>query len=523
MGINLLKENIRTGEVVCQKYSQTMVESDVIVPDVKPDIKKVLEVSGSVCITQKLIQQDKAFIQGVVKMTVLYVPDGEVLGKIKSLCMSQEFNHSIDCRGAMPDMQLSAEADLESFDHTLINSRKLKLRCVMGIGIKVTRPTVLPLTTGVENAENIALRKERLRICNGTDGAECQIIIREQLDLPPGKPAIGEILKVTAAPSSTELCMMENKAVAKGQVRLCTLYSGEEDGGSIQFMEHTLPFTEILDVDGSSEGMEGEVEYSVNDMYYEVRDDSDGEARSLGIELVLGANVKGNEIAEIEAVTDAYSLCGGLDLTNKTYHLEQLLDNSTAELSHKDQAQLPPMLPKLRQVCDVNANAKIERITVDGDQVTAFGTVHTNILYLSADDATPVSSFNHISEFSQSFVVPGAGSDTACDARAFMEHVSYTLSGDDSLELRFVIGLTVKSLKTGSTVLVDDMAEYVPEDAVPLPCIVLYFVQKGDTLWDIAKRYHTTVEELKSLNRLDGDLIHPGQQIKIVSKQKALA
>ena len=123
MGINLLKENIRTGEVVCQKYSQTMVESDVIVPDVKPDIKKVLEVSGSVCITQKLIQQDKAFIQGVVKMTVLYVPDGEVLGKIKSLCMSQEFNQSIDCRGAMPDMQLSAEADLESFDHTLINSR----------------------------------------------------------------------------------------------------------------------------------------------------------------------------------------------------------------------------------------------------------------------------------------------------------------------------------------------------------------------------------------------------------------
>ena len=516
MSINLIKEEIRTGEVICQKYSQTMVESDIIVPDIKPDIKKVLEVSGNACITQKLIQQDKVFIQGVVKMTVLYVPDGTVPGKIKGLTASQEFNHTIDCRGAMPDMQITSEVDSESFDCTMLNSRKLNLRGTLSIGIKIIKPVTLSISTDIENGENIALKKDRLRIINGTDSTECQIILREQLELPAGKPSIGEILKVTATPSSTELCMMDGKAVAKGQVKICALYSGDDEEGSIQFTEHILPFTEILDIDGITEDMEGEIEYSVNDMYYEARDDSDGEPRNLGIELVLCATVRGSEISDIEAITDAYSLKNGLDLTTKAYKIEQLLDNSTAEISHKDQAQLPPMLPRLKQVCDVNSDVKIDRITAENGQITAYGTIHTNILYLSDDENTPISEFNHNSEFSQTFTVPDAGNDTACDARTFMEHISYTLSGNDSLELRFVIGLTVKSLKTGNVIVIEDMSEYVPEDEPELPCIIIYFVQKGDTLWNIAKRYHTTVEDIKNLNKLESDTIYPGQRIRIV-------
>ena len=102
MEMNLVKENIKTGEIVCQKYSQTMAESDVIVPDTKPDIQKILEVSGTVCITKKMLQQDKAFIQGIIKMNVLYLPEDDENGRIRSLCADLEFNHSLDCRGFLP-------------------------------------------------------------------------------------------------------------------------------------------------------------------------------------------------------------------------------------------------------------------------------------------------------------------------------------------------------------------------------------------------------------------------------------
>ncbi len=45
----------------------------------------------------------------------------------------------------------------------------------------------------------------------------------------------------------------------------------------------------------------------------------------------------------------------------------------------------------------------------------------------------------------------------------------------------------------------------------------IYTVKAGDTLWNIAKRYNTTVEELMRLNNLSSDLIMVGQQLMLPS------
>ncbi|RIH90199.1 Endolytic peptidoglycan transglycosylase RlpA [Calidithermus terrae] len=42
-----------------------------------------------------------------------------------------------------------------------------------------------------------------------------------------------------------------------------------------------------------------------------------------------------------------------------------------------------------------------------------------------------------------------------------------------------------------------------------------YRVQKGDTLYSIARRYGTTVEALKALNGLSGDVIRVGQVLQV--------
>ena len=44
-----------------------------------------------------------------------------------------------------------------------------------------------------------------------------------------------------------------------------------------------------------------------------------------------------------------------------------------------------------------------------------------------------------------------------------------------------------------------------------------YTVQKGDSLYSIARKYNTTVNELKSLNNLPSNLLSIGQTLKIPS------
>ena len=51
-----------------------------------------------------------------------------------------------------------------------------------------------------------------------------------------------------------------------------------------------------------------------------------------------------------------------------------------------------------------------------------------------------------------------------------------------------------------------------------MPGIVCYLVQPGDTLWDIAKQFYTTVEEIQKLNDLKGETINPMDSLLLMKK-----
>ena len=51
-------------------------------------------------------------------------------------------------------------------------------------------------------------------------------------------------------------------------------------------------------------------------------------------------------------------------------------------------------------------------------------------------------------------------------------------------------------------------------DNEPIECIV-YTVKKGDNLYNIAKKYNTTVEEIKRYNNLKSNLLNIGDRIVI--------
>ncbi|ALC91505.1 hypothetical protein AM500_18225 [Bacillus sp. FJAT-18017] len=48
-----------------------------------------------------------------------------------------------------------------------------------------------------------------------------------------------------------------------------------------------------------------------------------------------------------------------------------------------------------------------------------------------------------------------------------------------------------------------------------------YKVQKGDSLWGIAKKKKVTVNQLKSWNKLKSDIIHPNQVLKLTGTKAA--
>ena len=94
-----------------------------------------------------------------------------------------------------------------------------------------------------------------------------------------------------------------------------------------------------------------------------------------------------------------------------------------------------------------------------------------------------------------------------------------TLIKDNSLTNNILnIGQVLKiRIPEGTTTLVEECfgPDYTPpEDTVS----ITYTVKKGDNLYDIAKKYNTSVSVIKSLNNLTSDSLSIGQILKIPSE-----
>ena len=72
------KENVCINQLVGQKKEEIVVEGDVIVNDIKPDVLSVISTSGIPCIYKKEVMDGKIKLDGSINTYIMYLADTDV-------------------------------------------------------------------------------------------------------------------------------------------------------------------------------------------------------------------------------------------------------------------------------------------------------------------------------------------------------------------------------------------------------------------------------------------------------------
>ena len=497
MNIETRKTAVKINEAVAGCGSEVLTETDIILPDDCPDFQRILQIDANVRIREKEVSPDRVILRGDAEFTVIYIPDPDMTEMCaKSVKATANFTDVCEAKGVSADMKIKASADISNIEYNLINGRKLNVKATVSTSLKAFRQSENEIISDIESDEPIETLRKEIFTFRQENADEYTVTVADKLDVPQSCSSIADVLKINAAVRGSDVKLISGKAIIKGNLKVFTLYVGAETMKP-EFMEHEIPFTEILDIPGVDEGMDCDVEYSTVSVYYE----TDESGREIGVEITLcvSADVTGSESTLV--LNDCY--CRGCDihLTKKVCTIDRIAAFLQPRFNVKGVAELDGDCPPIARICNVTATPSINDITLENGNADIKGVLDMCILYLTEDAGMPICSAKASVPFEHKADAVSV-SDAKIECIAHLTDCSFSAANDRAVSVKASLALSLKIICGEKVDIVEEIRTSDAEPVKRAP-IVIYFVQSGDTLWSVAKKYRVSADDIAEINSLD--------------------
>lgn len=516
--MELITKNMYRMERKCEAVSQITFDEDFNVPDVKPDIGRMIQKKGEIQIDDIQISQDKACLTGALAVSLLYVSDGPER-KIYSLRGNLPIGETMNLEGLENGDKVQVKWDIEDLSVQIIHSRKLNIKALVTFVVYVEESCHIGLPIGVEQAD-ISQKKQNVSIMSAAVHKKDVMRVREDISLSSNKPDIYELLWSTVEVRGLDIRAENDKVGIKGELFLFALYRGNDDTNSLQWMEHSVPFYEEVECTGCTPDMIPNVEVSMPQSELKVKQDDDGEERILGVDAVLELEMKIYEEDEVALLMDVYTPVKDCRAIRKNCKLESLLVKNFSKCKVSDRVKAENSQGKILQICHSDGTVKVDSTKIVENGIFVEGIVQVRILYIVGDDEMPFYSMETMIPFNHTIEAEHITEYCVFHLRADLEQLSTTMIDSDEIEMKIVINLNALVLKQTETGIIQEIEEHEldREKLCRMPGIVGYQVQPQDTLWDIAKKFYTTIDNIMQLNGLESEKVKPYDTLILVKK-----
>ncbi len=499
MDFKVNRETFTTSEAVLDNSFEQAVELDYILPDYYPDIFRVLKCRLLPRVVSHSINGEKLTFDLVVVIKVLYISEGS--NAVNSLEQKMNFTKSVDMTAPAVNPTVQVIPRTDYVNCRVVNQRRLDVRGAVSTKVKITgekRQSVVADAFGA----NIQLKKTSVTFPTKRLTAAKRVTVIEELELGASKPPVKNVLRSDCTVLPDEQRVIANKLVTKGEAVVSFLYASISEDGTegVEAMKFTIPFSQIIDIEGIDESYETVVDITPTSC--DIITKGEGVSTEMECELVLFVNCTAVKFERADIVTDSYSTSNEVENEISDSRLDKM--PIPINESHTSKMTLTYQEGDISCVCDAWSDVSnvSGRYSFDTGEFIISGNVNFCVLaknasgcpvYLEGDTA-----------FEHKIKAEGSGEGSRIEPTVCVVSCTYNLVGANAVDVKAELKIGGYLYEAAQSKLISDISvdENSQKENDSDYALKLYFADKNEEIWDIAKRYSTSVAAILEENDL---------------------
>lgn len=501
-----LKTSVSTLETVFSESAEQPIDIDFTLPDYYADISKILKCRAVSRISSKGINGSGISVEGCVTVTVIYCGSDNC---ISSYEYQYPFSKNFDTGMNTDGCTLSVKTKCEYINCRAVTGRKIDIHGAAGIYVTLKKRKISEVISDCDDC-NIELLRGTVPATVPMGCADKYLLIEEEIELGNGQPDIRCVIRYDAAASITDSKILAGKSVVKGEMTVKLLYA-PEGNGQPQTVRYGLPFSQLIEIDGISDGCDCESKVSIAHIEIKPRVSATGECRQLMLTaklLITSECCCNNDVA---VILDAYSRKYEANICKNEVCFNKITENVNQSFNCKKNFEFPE--GAISKVADMWCEARADSVKFVDNAMRVCGTVTA---YIIAGDHDNIPMFYEKAiDFEYTHPMDTLG-EFKCSPEITVTGANYTLTGECNMELRIDLNICASVYKCSNVPLITEIkVNDKPVQKTNSGAMTVYFASTGERIWDIARRYFADVEELKQINEISDDILTSDKMILV--------
>ncbi len=506
MELNKEYVGLNISETVFDQTVEQSIDSDFLMPDYYTDIQRVLKCIAKPCISSKSVSGDQAVIDGSVLITVVY-SDAE--NSLSGFETTVNFSKTIDLGTATDNPVIIVKPTVGYMNCKAVTERKIDLHGVINLNVKVKDYKKIKLLSGIDNKE-IETLSSNVQFSLPSVSSEKSLIIDDELSVPDGSLPPKDVIFYDYTPEINECKTIGNKAIIKGCLNIQVLYTTETDSTAV-FMG-SLPFSQVMELDMDNDGCNTVCRAEI--CHINIRssqgDSDNGRCFAIDGKINLFVTVICDESQNL--ITDVFSPKYELETESRDISFQKTFTEIEEKFICRKNIDLGAVM--LGSVIDVRSSASVLSTESQGNRIIVRGNADVGILGLDNDEMPIYIERKVEFQYTADAVELPVNAHFECEINIL--NTGYTITSQNTVEV--VLELNIKTTVSTTeryTALSDVVISGERSQEENKCCVVVYYAQKGENIWDITKRYCGSLKQVKAVNSLEEDVLSENKMLII--------